>query len=188
MTLTVTLLVASIEVMLYVTMWLVTVLMDANFIGTSLDFFVNKKYNYAHECVKIIMYAVFKHMTSTLFNPLFKVCILCYYGNDCNTPCGQCKEDDVCNNVTGECPRGCKPLWTGPRCDGKKILFYNNMTYMVSPQHKDPCPGGHKIYKFCRPFNSHHYYALSLSKLCPRVEKIFKSIIHFPCMIYMATP
>ena len=47
------------------------------------------------------------------------VCAPHYYDNDCNTPCGQCKGDDVCDNVTGHCPHGCKPHWTGLRCDGK---------------------------------------------------------------------
>ena len=50
---------------------------------------------------------------------LFAVCTPHYYGSDCNTPCGQCRGDDVCNNVTGHCPYGCKPHWTGPRCDGR---------------------------------------------------------------------
>ena len=34
------------------------------------------------------------------------------------------------------------------------------------PQHKNPCPGGHIIYNFGRPFLGHHYYILSLSVLC----------------------
>ena len=43
-----------------------------------------------------------------------------FYGSDCATPCGQCKGGDVCNNVTGYCPRGCKQHWIEPRCNGKK--------------------------------------------------------------------
>ena len=50
-----------------------------------------------------------------------KVCSPHYYGIDCNTPCGQCRGDDVCNNVTGHCPHGCKQYWNGTKCDGKKI-------------------------------------------------------------------
>ena len=33
----------------------------------------------------------------------------------CNTPCGQCR-GDVCSNVTGYCPHGCKSHWTGLKC------------------------------------------------------------------------
>ena len=47
------------------------------------------------------------------------MCATNYYGSDCKTPCGQCKGDDVCDNVTGHCPHGCKPHWTGLGCDGK---------------------------------------------------------------------
>ena len=54
------------------------------------------------------------------------VCASDYYGLDCNKQCGQCSGDDVCNNVTGYCPHGCKPHWNGTRCDGKYLadLYY----------------------------------------------------------------
>ena len=45
-----------------------------------------------------------------------------YYGSDCNTPCGQCTGDDVCNNMTGHCPNGCRQHWTGQNCDGVNIV------------------------------------------------------------------
>ena len=60
---------------------------------------------------------------------------------------------------------------------------------MATPEHQNPCPGGHEIYNFGRPFLCHHYYILSLFDQCLGVEKtIFKEIMHFPCMTYMATP
>ena len=63
------------------------------------------------------------------------------------------------------------------------------MTYKATPKHKNPCPGGHEIYNFGRPFLCHHNYILSLSVLCLGVEKkIFKEIMHFHYMTYMATP
>ena len=63
------------------------------------------------------------------------------------------------------------------------------MTYMATPQHKNPCPGGHEIYNFGGPFLGNHYYILSLSNLCLGVEKkIFKEIMHFHYVTYMATP
>ena len=30
----------------------------------------------------------------------------------------------------------------------KEIMHFHYMTYMVTPQHKNPCPGGHEIYNF----------------------------------------
>ena len=36
---------------------------------------------------------------------------------------------------------------------------------------KEPCPRGHEIYKFSRPFPGHHYYQLGLSEPCSWVEK-----------------
>ena len=48
------------------------------------------------------------------------VCTPHFYGLDCNTTCGQCSGDAICNDVTGDCPYGCKPHWAGLRCDGKQ--------------------------------------------------------------------
>ena len=59
---------------------------------------------------------------------------------------------------------------------------------MTTPWHKNPCPRGHEIYNFGRPFLGHHYYILGLSDLCLEVErKILKEIIYFHYMTYMAT-
>ena len=54
---------------------------------------------------------------------------------------------------------------------------------------QDPYPAGHEIYNFGRPFLGHHYYILGLSDLCLGYEKqIFKEIMQFHCLTYMATP
>ena len=54
---------------------------------------------------------------------------------------------------------------------------------------KPPAPGVMKFTIFGRPFLGHHYYILGLSDLCLGVEKkIFKEIMHFYYMTYMATP
>ena len=42
---------------------------------------------------------------------------------------------------------------------------------MATTYHKNPCPGGHKIYNFDRPFLGNRYVILSLSELCLEVEK-----------------
>ena len=63
------------------------------------------------------------------------------------------------------------------------------MTYMATSKHKYPCPGGHEIYNFGRPFLGHHDYILSFFDICLGVEKkIFKEIMHFHYMTYMAKP
>ena len=63
------------------------------------------------------------------------------------------------------------------------------MTYMATPEHKNPFPRGHEIYNFGTPFLSHHYYTLSLFDLCLGVEKkIFQGIMQYHYMTYMATP
>ena len=63
------------------------------------------------------------------------------------------------------------------------------MTCMATPEHKNPFPRGHEIFKFSRPFLGYHYYILSWFDLSLGVEKkIFKEIMHFYYMTYMATP
>ena len=57
---------------------------------------------------------------------------------------------------------------------------------MVTPQHKNPYPGGHKIYNFLgRPFLGHHYYLLSFVWTIPRSreEDIFKEIHQFKTVV-----
>ena len=47
----------------------------------------------------------------------------------------------------------------------------------------------YEFYNFGTPFLSHHYYTLSLFDLCLGVEKkIFKEIVQFHYMTFMATP
>ena len=66
-------------------------------------------------------------------------------------------------------------------------IFY--MTYMVMTQHKNLSPGVMKFTIFGRPFLGHHYYKLSMSDLCLRVEKkTFEEILHFHNMTYKSTP
>lgn len=65
------------------------------------------------------IYNCLKSMVST-----FTVCSPYYYGIDCITPCGHCRGDDVCNNVTGYCPLGCKQHWVGSKCNGTTLIFF----------------------------------------------------------------
>ena len=50
-------------------------------------------------------------------------------------------------------------------------MHFHNMTYMATPEHKNPCPGGHYIKNFGRPFLGYQYYILELSDPCPSVDK-----------------
>ena len=70
----------------------------------------------------------------------------------------------------------------------KGIKYFYFITYMATPQHKNPCPGGHESYNFGRPFHGHHNNTLSLSDLCLGVEKFLKEIMHFHFMTYVAMP
>ena len=68
--------------------------------------------------------------------------------------------------------------WSYPCLGVKKILkgimYFHNMTYMATPQRKNPCLGGHEIYNLGRPFLGHHQNILSLFDLCIGGKKIFK--------------
>ena len=70
-------------------------------------------------------------------------------------------------------------------------MYFHYITYMATPQHKNPWSGGHEIYNFGGPFLGHHYYTLSLSDLCLGVKnKNFKEIMYFHHMYItlMAAP
>ena len=65
-------------------------------------------------------------------------------------------------------------------------MHFHYLTYMVTPQHKKPCPG---VFFLDRPFLGHHCNILSLSDLCLGVKKkILKGIMHFHYLTYKATP
>ena len=51
---------------------------------------------------------------------------------------------------------------------------------MATLLHKNLCPRGDEFHNFCKPFLNYHYYTLSLTEACPRVDKtIFKEIQQF---------
>ena len=45
----------------------------------------------------------------------------------------------------------------------KEIRYFCQMTYVTMPYHKNPCPGGHEIYNFGRPFLGHYHFLFRLS-------------------------
>ena len=54
---------------------------------------------------------------------LFLDCSSGTYGSACK-PCGQCKNDVVCDRVSGQCPSGCEVGWSGTRCDQGNLFIY----------------------------------------------------------------
>ena len=63
------------------------------------------------------------------------------------------------------------------------------MASMTTPQHKNPCPGDHKMEKKNSvPFLGPHYCTLSLSDLFLGEKKIFKEIMLFHYITCMVTP
>ena len=51
---------------------------------------------------------------------------------------------------------------------------------MATLLHKNLCPRGDEFHNFYKPFLNYHYYTLSLTEACPRVDKtIFKEIQQF---------
>lgn len=46
-----------------------------------------------------------------------------YYGNDCRYQCSlNCYVTSACEKFTGQCIGGCKPGWTGIKCNHGKCL------------------------------------------------------------------
>ena len=45
------------------------------------------------------------------------------------------------------------------------------MIFMVTPQHKNPCPGVHKIYNFGRPFLGHHCNTYSICLVYAQAQR-----------------
>ena len=49
----------------------------------------------------------------------FTVCMDGYYGDNCETPCGNCLNMEVCDKQNGTCYHGCMNHFKEPKCDGK---------------------------------------------------------------------
>lgn len=48
----------------------------------------------------------------------YLVCTEGFYGPNCTQKCGHCRNESVCNNITGDCLQGCDEHWGGSKCDG----------------------------------------------------------------------
>ena len=56
---------------------------------------------------------------------------------------------------------GMSYLCLGVKTIFKEIMQFHKLSYMITLLHKNPCPRGHDIYNFGRPFVGHHFYILS---------------------------
>ena len=45
----------------------------------------------------------------------------------------------------------------------KGFMYFHLMTYMATPERKNPCPGCHEVYNFGISFFGHYYSVLGLS-------------------------
>lgn len=87
------------------------------FLGNCLTVY---QFNYIFVPFFIIIYDAFGcYQQWVLLLVFVLVCFDHYYGTDCNTPCGHCINNDVCDKGTGSCPNGCQNHWKGERCEGK---------------------------------------------------------------------
>ena len=63
---------------------------------------------------------------------LLKVCTKDWYGLDCKQQCsGHCRDNVVCNHMTGQCDVGCAAGWTGSKCNKGKLKF-SSLTLFLS--------------------------------------------------------
>lgn len=70
-----------------------------------------------------------------------KACAENNFGSKCQQQCGNCKNGDVCNHVTGICPTGCAEGWIGSRCNiGKTTsilkLQFRSFFFKYRPKEK----------------------------------------------------
>nr|XP_022311643.1 multiple epidermal growth factor-like domains protein 10 [Crassostrea virginica] len=64
-----------------------------------------------------------------------KRCTEGWYGLDCKQQCsGHCRDDAICNHVTGQCEEGCAAGWRGTLCDSvcKDGTYGNSCVYNCS--------------------------------------------------------
>lgn len=43
-------------------------------------------------------------------------CIAGYYGEECGSICGYCRDNTTCHHVTGSCNEGCQSGYQEPNC------------------------------------------------------------------------
>ncbi|KAK3597121.1 hypothetical protein CHS0354_021230 [Potamilus streckersoni] len=50
-----------------------------------------------------------------------------FFGMNCSSRCGNCLNGELCDKVTGKCPRGCHDGWQEEKCDRECVdRFYGN--------------------------------------------------------------
>ena len=72
----------------------------------------------------------------------------------------------------------------------EEMIQFHYMTYMVAPQHKNPCPGDHEIYNLI----DHSLLVITLYLVCLKYTRelrrryLFEKKMQINSLIYMATP
>nr|XP_022305773.1 multiple epidermal growth factor-like domains protein 10 [Crassostrea virginica] len=108
-------------------------------------------------------------------------CTAGWYGVDCKQQCsGHCRDDDVCNHVTGQCDGGCAAGWREALCDKvcKDGTYGNSCVYNCSGnclndfpcnRQTGQCDMGCKpgyINAFCNEHCPPGYYGYECKKAC----------------------
>ena len=65
----------------------------------------------------MILFVILFSISVIIF--FFTVCMNGYFGDNCETPCGNCSNMDSCDKQNGTCYHGCMNHFKEPRCDGK---------------------------------------------------------------------
>ena len=76
------------------------------------------------ERVKVLL--LFYSISIKLCHFFFKACAIGWYGPDCKHQCsGHCRDNAVCNQVTGSCDASCAAGWHGLYCDKGEFRWYS---------------------------------------------------------------
>lgn len=71
-----------------------------------------------------MIYYIEKLFSFQYFTWYFVECIDSKYGLDCSQSCGHCNKNKQCHHISGMCPYGCDPGYTGSQCiRGKHFLY-----------------------------------------------------------------
>lgn len=64
-------------------------------------------------------------MSYLMVNISYLECQPGFYGNNCLSVCGKCRNGMPCNSLDGSCPvsSGCEMGWTGPTCQTSKSII-----------------------------------------------------------------
>ncbi|XP_052282064.1 protein draper-like isoform X1 [Dreissena polymorpha] len=68
-------------------------------------------------CMVCVIVLIHQAYTAEKDQPINSGCETGKFGIDCSLECGNCINNTFCNNISGRCPDGCDPGWTGQLCN-----------------------------------------------------------------------